>query len=146
MASNEHQVLTYLKYAHPKYRLCTHINHLNQEARRASEYLLGPHSVRCGCNSMGRLHRALPGKRHQQRHLGGLHRLVRRQMLYPTELRARRLILKDFAPSRPTICNVSFFRGFCRHLQLHLRIFFEDPRVALAKQLHDPLVGDAARV
>src|SRR6267143_6833003 len=34
--------------------------------------------------------------------------LLRRQTLYPPELRARRLILKDFAPSRPSICNLSY--------------------------------------
>jgi hypothetical protein len=34
--------------------------------------------------------------------------LLRRQMLYPSELRARRSILKDFAPSRPSICNLSY--------------------------------------
>jgi hypothetical protein len=34
--------------------------------------------------------------------------LLSRQTLYPPELRARRLILKDFAPSRPSICNLSY--------------------------------------
>jgi len=49
---------------------------------------LGPISVQRRCNSRGWLHRAFPRKRHQQRHLVSLHRLVRRQTLYPTELRA----------------------------------------------------------
>ena len=34
--------------------------------------------------------------------------VLRRQTLYPPELRARWLILKDFAPSRPSICNLSY--------------------------------------
>ena len=42
-----------------------------------------PNSVRHRCNSMGRLHRALPRER-QQQHLGGLHRVVRRQIRSPT--------------------------------------------------------------
>ena len=39
---------------------------------------------------------------------------------------------------------VDFLQSFSFHLQLHLRILFEDVRVALPKQLDHPLVGDSA--
>ena len=42
---------------------------------------------------------------------------------------------------RPT---VELLQGFALHLQLHLRILFEDLRVALTKQLRYPLVGYAS--
>lgn len=51
-----------------------------QELRRARVRIL--FSVQRRCNSMGRLRRALSCKRHQQRHLRSLHRLVRRQRQY----------------------------------------------------------------
>ena len=38
---------------------------------------------------------------------------------------------------------VHLFECFSLHSQLHLRILFEDLRVALAEQLSDPLVRDA---
>ena len=40
---------------------------------------------------------------------------------------------------------VEFVQGFALHLQFHLRILFEDLRVALAKHLSYPFVGNAAR-
>src|SRR5216683_7622616 len=40
---------------------------------------------------------------------------------------------------------VDFLQSFSLHLQLHLRVAFEDLRVPLAKQLCHPLIGHAAR-
>src|SRR4029077_19000581 len=37
--------------------------------------------------------------------------------------------------------TVELFQSFALHLQFHLRILFEDLRVALAKHLSHPLVG-----
>jgi hypothetical protein len=39
---------------------------------------------------------------------------------------------------------VHLLQGFSLHLQLHLRILFEDFGVALPEQLGNPLVGDTA--
>jgi hypothetical protein len=41
--------------------------------------------------------------------------------------------------------TVDLFQSFPLHLQLYSRIPLEDLRVTLAKQLHHPFVGDAAR-
>ena len=56
---------------------------------RIAEAFCAKFSVQLRFNLRGGLHRAFPRKRHQARHLVGLHRLVRRQTLYPTELRAQ---------------------------------------------------------
>src|SRR5207302_5703775 len=40
---------------------------------------------------------------------------------------------------------VDFLQSLSLHVQLHLRVSFEDLRVPLAKQLCHPLIGNAAR-
>ena len=67
-----------------------------------------------------------------------------------TNASLNRLCLRRCQKSRGTPCphfvgsTVQLLQGFAFHLQLHLRIFLEDLRAALAEQLHCPLVGYAS--
>jgi hypothetical protein len=82
--------------------------------------------------------------------------LLRRQMLYPTELRALGLILKDEARSRPSIYYVLFYNfartgkstlkhGLCRRSAIWLawRLSFRNLRLRL--KLHEESYVDSRR-